>query len=127
MQSQPDGAYKFILQYQDHATKSCDLRALVSKRAAEVALNLLDIFLDKGAPMILQSDNGREFVAEIIKELTSLWPECKILHGRPRHPQSQGSIERSNQDVEKMITHWCKDNSTTKWSIGIKIIYLELN
>ena len=66
MQSQPDGAYKFILQYQDHATKSCDLRGLVSKRAAKVALNLLDLFFDKGAPMILQSDIGHEFVAEII-------------------------------------------------------------
>ena len=39
-----------------------------------MALNLLDILLDKGAPMIILS----EFVAEIIKELTSLRPECKI-------------------------------------------------
>ena len=117
-QSQADGLYKFMLNYQDHATKFLHLRALTSKRAAEVAISLLEIFLDKGAPMILQSDNGREFVAEIISELKSLWPECVIVHGRARHPQSQGSVERSNQDVEKMVTHWCTDNMSKKWSIG---------
>ena len=63
---------------------------------------------------------GLEFVAEIIRELKSLWPECVIVHGRPRHPQSQGSVERSNQDVEKMVAHWCRDNDSTKWSIGRK-------
>jgi hypothetical protein len=44
--------------------------------------------------MILQSDNGREFTANIITELKSLWPDLKIVHGRPRHPQSQHSVER---------------------------------
>jgi len=52
-----------------------------------------------GAPKILQSDNGREFVNSVINELKDLWPECVIVHGHPRHPPSQGSIERSNQDV----------------------------
>jgi hypothetical protein len=42
---------------------------LKSKTAAEVAYNLLDIFLILGAPMILQSDNGLEFTDNIITEL----------------------------------------------------------
>jgi hypothetical protein len=40
-----------------------------SKRAAEVAYQLTDIFLLLGAPHILQSDNSREFTANIITEL----------------------------------------------------------
>ena len=45
MQSQPDGEFKWILVYQDHLTKFVQLRATKSKRAAEVAYHLLDIFL----------------------------------------------------------------------------------
>ena len=88
------------MQYQDHFTKFCMLRALKSKSATEVALNLIDIFCDKGAPEILQSDNGREFVNSIILELVLMWPSLKIVNGKPRHPQSQGSVERANKDVK---------------------------
>ena len=53
----PDNEYKWIMHYQDHFTKFSVLRTLKSKKAAEVAYNLLDIFLLLGAPHILQSDN----------------------------------------------------------------------
>ena len=100
MQSLPDGDYKFIMHYQDHLTKFSILKAFTSKRAAEVGFQLLDIFLLFGAPHILQSDNGREFTANVIKELKDLWPEYCIVHGKPRHPQSQGSVERGNADIK---------------------------
>ena len=85
MQSMRDGD---ILHYQDHLTKFAVLRPLTSKLAAEVGFQLLDIFLLYGAPHILQSDNGREFTANIIKELKDMWPDCTLVHGKPRHPQS---------------------------------------
>lgn len=85
MQSMRDGD---ILHYQDHLTKFAVLRPLTSKLAAEVGFQLLDIFLLFGAPHILQSDNGREFTANIIKELKDMWPDCTLVHGKPRHPQS---------------------------------------
>lgn len=58
-QAQPDGNYKFILVYQDHIIKFVNLRPLTHNRAKEVAYVLLDIFTTFGAPVILQSDNGR--------------------------------------------------------------------
>ena len=94
------------------------MRPLKSKRAAEVAFELLKVPLEFGAPHILQSDQGREFTADVIKELMDLWPDAKIVHGRPRHPEAQGSVERSNQDVENMLRSWMDDNNSTKWSIG---------
>ncbi|XP_068229392.1 KRAB-A domain-containing protein 2-like [Palaemon carinicauda] len=58
MQSMPSGSNKkWIMVYQDLLMKFCLLRALTSRRAAEVAFHLLDIFLLFGAPVILQSDN----------------------------------------------------------------------
>ena len=69
-----DGEYNWILNYQDHFTKFVILKPLKTKRAEEVAFALLDIFLTFGAPNILQSDNGREFVNHVIEELAAMWP-----------------------------------------------------
>lgn len=92
-----------------------------------MAFELLKIFLEQGAPFILQSDNGREFTAGIIKELVTLWPECKIIHGRPRHLQSQGFVERSNQDVEQMLRIWIEENNSAKWSVGCYFVQWQKN
>jgi hypothetical protein len=127
LQSTPDERYKWLLHYQDHLTKFTFLRPLTSKRAAEVAFELLKIFLEVGCPNILQSDNGREFTAAIIKELVSMWPSCKIVNGRPRHPASQGSVERANQDVENMLRSWLADNNSKKWSIGCYFVQFQKN
>lgn len=93
-QSQPDNRFRFILVYQDHLTKFVNLKALETKRAEEVSNHLIDIFTLMGAPSVLQSDNGREFVNRIIESLKEIWPELVIVHGKPRHSQSQGSVER---------------------------------
>jgi hypothetical protein len=61
LETQADGEFKFVFVYQDHSTKYVNLRALKSKRAEEVADQLLDVFLNYGAPCVLQSDNGRKF------------------------------------------------------------------
>ena len=80
MQSQPDGDLKWILVYQDHLTKFVQLRPVTSKRAPEIAYQLLDIFSIFEAPSILQSDNGREFVSSVITELSAMWDGLKIVH-----------------------------------------------
>ena len=102
---------KFILHYQYHLTKFAVLHPLTSKLAAEVGFQLLDIFLLFWAPHILQSDNEREFTANIIKELKDMWPDCTLVHGKPRHPQSQGSVERGNADIKDMLIIWMRENN----------------
>lgn len=127
MQSEPDQEFRFILNYQDHLTKFTVLRALKTKTAEEVAYHLLDIFCLLGAPMILQSDNGREFANRIIKNLAEMWTGLKLVHRKPRHSQSQGSVERSNQDVRDMLVTWLADQHTTKWSEGLRFVQSNKN
>ncbi|XP_029342294.1 KRAB-A domain-containing protein 2-like [Acyrthosiphon pisum] len=127
MQAQSDGEYKFILVYQDHLTKYVLLRPLKHKRAENVAYVFLDIFTTFGAPSILQSDNGREFANKVVTEICRMWPELKIIHGKPRHSQSQGSVERANQDIENVLATWLTDNRTKKWSEGLKFIQFMKN
>ena len=98
---------------------------LTSKRAAEVAHHLLDIFLLLGAPSILQSDNGSEFPAEVIKELKIVWPRLVMVNGNPRHLQSQGSVERANGDIKNMLVAWMGE--TNDWSVGLKFVQFQKN
>jgi hypothetical protein len=63
MTAYPDGEMRWILHYQDHHDKMSYLRAMPNKEAKTGVLELLPLFLMQGAPVILQSDNGREFVA----------------------------------------------------------------
>ena len=98
-----------------------------SKTAIEVATALFDIFSIFGVPYILQSDNGREFRNQIVSALKVMCPEMSMVHGRARHPQSQGSVERANSDIKKMLASWMRDNRSTKWSIGCKFLQLKKN
>ncbi|CAC5421894.1 SCAN domain-containing protein 3,KRAB-A domain-containing protein 2 [Mytilus coruscus] len=99
----------------------------IIRNSSEVAYQLLDIFLLFGAPHILQSDNGREFTTNIIKELKDMWVDCTTVHGKPRHPQSQGSVERGNADIKDMLVIWMRENNSKKWNIGLKFVQFEKN
>ena len=97
--------------YQDHLTKFVVLRPLQRKCADEVVIDLLDIFSLFEFSYILQSDNGREFknvnLATMIRDKL---PECKIVHGKPRLPQSQGSVERVNKGIKKVLSSLMRKN-----------------
>jgi transposase InsO family protein len=80
-----------------------------------------------GAPFILQSDNGREFANKIIQSLADMWSGMKLMHGKPRHSQSQGSVEGSNQDVRDMLVAWMSDDDTKTWSEGLRFIQSKKN
>ncbi|KRZ47643.1 KRAB-A domain-containing protein 2 [Trichinella nativa] len=126
-QTMRDGDFKYIMTYLNHFTKFCILSPLKSKRAEEVASKLLEIFLTFGAPSILQSDNGREFSNAIIAELKTYWPELKLVTGRPRHPQSQGAVERLNGVVQDKLAIWMRENGCKRWSMGLKFVQWQIN
>nr|XP_045589022.1 KRAB-A domain-containing protein 2-like [Procambarus clarkii] len=120
--------FNYILHYQDNLTKFSVLRPLRSKQAIKVARHLLDIITLIGAPRYLQSNNGREFVVAVIHQLrTELWPKLILINGKPRHPQSQGSIERANGDITKMLGSWMCENRTRDWSASLPFIQFNTN
>ena len=96
--------YKFLLVYKDHLTKFSVLRPIKTKTAEEVCQVLVEIFCLIGSPHILQSDNGSEFKnVNLTNMIRELWPGCKVIHGKPRHPESQGSVERVNREIKKVL------------------------
>jgi len=90
-----------------------------------VAKFVYKIFLMFGPPTILQCDNGMEF-SSLMSHLEELWPSLKIIHGRPRHPQSQG-IERGNAIMEKKIARWMETYRRTDWTNALGLIVYTMN
>ena len=120
--------YKWLLVYQDHFTKFVRLCPLKTKSAEELACTLMDILLDMGAPFILQSDNGREFKNDLLfRLLNERWTTTKIIHGKPRHPESQGSVERANQDIKRHFTAMLFENNSNSWSHYVKLVQYRKN
>ncbi|CAG8550210.1 8774_t:CDS:1, partial [Ambispora gerdemannii] len=104
MHYQPDGSYKYIYHAHDHFSKFSWLSALSSKEAKEVADFLFELFTAFESLIILQTDNGKEFTAQIIRKLTKFWSTIWIINGHPRHPQSQGLIERANDILQQKLS-----------------------
>jgi len=118
----PDGEFNWILNCQDHFTKFVFLLPLKNKTAIEVAKGLIQVFGFIGAPRILQSDNGKEFRNSVIEALKLLWPDLTTVHGRARRPQSQGSVERSNGDVQNILGSWMRVHKTTSWAQALPFV-----
>ena len=106
MRHMPHNDQKWILHVADHWSKFTLAFPLPFKSAKDVANALQKhVFPVFGLPSILQSDNGREFINKLIKEVVSSWPgQVQLVSGRPRHPQSQGLIEQAHYTLERMIS-----------------------
>ena len=126
LQSCPDGDFKFILHLQDHLTKFCLIAATTNKTAVTTANQLKLWFCIIGAPAILQSDNGREFVNEVVHRMLEDF-NIKMVNGKPRHSQSQGSVERGNKDIEDLLFTWQRTNNTSKWAEALPTIQFMKN
>ena len=62
-----------------------------------------------------------------VTELSAMWDGLEIVHGKRRHSQSQGSVERANRDIKDMLMTWLESNLTTHWSDGLQFIQVMRN
>ena len=64
-----------------------------------------------GPPKIFHSDNGREFVNQLIRSMFDRWGgDVTFVNCRPRHSHSQGLVERGNRVVERKLAAMKDDN-----------------
>ena len=53
--------------------------------------------------------------------------EIKPVKGRPKHPQSQGCIERGNAPFKDTLSRWMDENQTNDWTLGAYIVNSRIN
>ena len=81
------GTKKWILHCVDHWS-TFNFAYALEARSARIVAGILNmhIFPYFGIPRILQSDNGREFVNEVLSEMLKLWhSNIQLVSGSPRH------------------------------------------
>lgn len=98
--------YRYIINAIDCFSKFIFNSASKVKTAEAVYEFLNKLFIQEGSPYVLHSDNGLEFKNSRIADLCNV-KKIKIVHGRPRHPMSQGQIERANQTINRSIQKSC--------------------
>ena len=105
MRLSPDGEYQHICHFMDHFSKFHIIFPLVGKSAKEISKMFAErVLAYVGPPKIFHTDNGSEFVNDILHSLLRVWNrDVTLVNGRPRHSQSQGLIERGNKEINKMI------------------------
>ena len=84
-------------------------------------IELLKIFREWECPSILHTDNGSEFINELIEALDLIWKDVLILHGKPRRPWVQGSVERLNRTTGVMVSIWLSERETVNFLPAFEI------
>ncbi|HYJ79865.1 MAG TPA: IS481 family transposase [Longimicrobiaceae bacterium] len=89
----------------DHSRYCVGARACANERAETVQAELRGIFREYGLPEAMLMDNGAPWGSDWEHVYTPfvLWLirlGIRVLHGRPRHPQTQGKLERLNRTVD---------------------------
>lgn len=101
------------------------LRPLITTSAEEVAKNLWSIFCQFGLPKILQSDNGPEFVNEVIRTLVKITGIDHRLIS-PYNPRADGKVERSIGTVMSIVKKLLH-GSNEQWPLFIPFAQLTFN
>ena len=125
----PEDAYgqKYVVVVQDCFTRFVELRAANNASALEAAMILLDVFGRYGCPRILRSDNGPQFTANVIDNFLALLGVGRHLT-LPYRPQSNGMIERSNQEVGRHLKSLIMDQRVAEtWSAVLPIVQRIMN
>ena len=127
METQAWQGYEYILRYVDHLSGFSHVAPLKSKEAHPIGMELIKIFSTSMIPEILQADNGSEFLGDCIDLIREYYPNIHIVKGRPRHPQSQGKIERSHATFKNALQKWMSRTKNDNWVLGCYIVNAELN
>jgi hypothetical protein len=120
----PDG-YKVLLVCIDVFTGFVILRAMKDTSAEETARNLWDIFTTIGIPRILQSDNGSEFIGDVIDTLMKIiGVEHRFI--TPYNPRADGKVERCIGSV-MMIIKKLLHGTSNHWPMFVPFAQLSFN
>ncbi len=123
--NKPDKHFKYILHIKDHFSKYTALYACRDKTAAVVREHFAHWLGHFGVPKIVQSDNGGEF-KRVLEELLHE-QGIHIIHGRAKHPQSQGLVEQGNFVAKRKLEFWQARTKISSWVKALPFISLAMN
>ena len=116
-----DDGNKYILVVTDYATRWVEAFPLKDQKAVTIARVLLnEIICRHSAPKTILSDQGRNFLSEVVKELCDYFQSQKI-NTTAYNPKCNGLTERQNSTICKMLASYC-DEKQSDWDIYIPLV-----
>lgn len=106
-----EGGNRFILTAQDDLTKFSFAEPIPNHESKTIATTLTKIITYFGIPKTILTDQGPDFMSQLIKDLTNLF-KTKHLSTTPYHPQTNGALERSHLTLKDYLKHYIKTNQS---------------
>lgn len=96
---------RFVLTMQDDLTKFSYAIPLPNHEAPTVADSLVDFFMMFGIAQRILSDQGKEFMSEVVKQVAKV---LKLKHSiaTAYHPETNGALERSHSTLKDYLKHY---------------------
>ena len=102
-----DSGYNQILVIIDHFKKLAEAVPPQTTSAEETCDHLITHWISRyGCPMTFQSDNGKAFVKDLIKEMMRR-SHIAQAHSTTYHPHTNGLVERQNRTLVNMLRVFC--------------------
>jgi transposase InsO family protein len=103
----------------DHSRYALAIRALGDERFGSVQDSLIALFRRYGLPWTILCDNGPPWgnqSPDRHTHLTAWWMRLGIqpLHGRPKHPQTQGKDERFHRTLDEEVLRWQRPDTMAR-------------
>lgn len=111
---------KYILTVMDLVTRFPEAYPIPDISAVTVAEQLVRFFSSYGFCKELQSDQGSNFMSELMQVLIHKLG-IKQLKSTAYHPQSQGALERFHQTLKSIIKTFCV-NYKDEWDSGLPLV-----
>ena len=135
MTAYPNANYRYILTVVDYFSKYVFARAMTRPSAVQVRNHFANICLANGPsyPHILQSDNGNEFQGALtvwINAHNAAAPPNQQIHHiytTTYNPQSNGQVERANQEIRKKIRAGFVRNNNRLWRLQLPDYIANIN
>lgn len=107
---------RFIVTMQDDLTKFSQAYATPNHEANTVAKVLLKFISHYGIPKAVMSDQGTDFLSNLMKDFSKLF-HMKHIQTTGYHPQSQGQLERSHSTLKDYLKHYinCQQTDWDSW------------
>ena len=93
---------RYILVLSDYATRYPEAVPLKTIDAEVIAEELVRIFAQVGIPQEILTDQGQNFMSQLLQEVYRLL-HIQPIRTSPYHPQTDGVVERFNQTLKSML------------------------
>jgi hypothetical protein len=116
----------YILVIKCALTKYVELVPLFDKSPQEVATAIINrVYLKHGTPSVLISDNGNEFVNQIMEHVSAIF-KVKHVTTSGYHPQANGLVENHNQTLKNQLKAFINEKQSN-WDEHLDVVQFAYN